>query len=280
MGLTFPATSALVADPEGHISRNAGTLLAANTIGAIVGTFVVPFVVIPAVGSPTAIGLIAVMDSAALMLALVLGALLLQRGALGRAYDSGVSTWQAVKEFRPTPMELRRLPEVRTARVVVGGAAAALVLGAPYLLHAGSRGRLTLLPIYAIVAVSLVILTGWAGQVSLGQFGIVGAGAAVAGGLAANHNIDFFAACLIGMRWLRRSFIALSVLYFVNVYFPYVYYLRYEHRPAVTLGHLFDAFYGTNFNGPNMKLFCVATTIACLWIASRGWRVLRRRPCA
>ena len=63
MGLTFPATSALVADPEGHISRNAGTLLAANTIGAIVGTFVVPFVVIPAVGSPTAIGLIAVINA-------------------------------------------------------------------------------------------------------------------------------------------------------------------------------------------------------------------------
>src|SRR3954469_10059967 len=147
--------------------------------------------------------------SAAIMLAVVLGALLLQRGTTARAQDTGLSTWQAVKEFRPTPHELRGLPEVRAARFIVGGAAAALVLGAPYLLHAGSRGRLTLLPIYAIVAVSLVILTGWAGQVSLGQFGIVGAGAAVAGGLAANHNIDFFAACIIGT--LAGAVVALAI---------------------------------------------------------------------
>jgi branched-chain amino acid transport system permease protein len=147
--------------------------------------------------------------SAALMLALVLGALLLQRGSMGRAQDTGMSTWQAVKEFRPTPRELRHLPEVRAAAAIVGAAALALVLGAPYLLHAGSRGRLTLLPIYAMVAVSLVILTGWGGQVSLGQFGIVGAGAAVAGGLAANHNIDFFAACIIGT--LAGAAVALAI---------------------------------------------------------------------
>jgi spermidine synthase len=63
MGLTFPATSSLVADPDGHISTNAGTLLATNTVGAIVGTFIVPFVVIPAVGSPTALGLIAIVNA-------------------------------------------------------------------------------------------------------------------------------------------------------------------------------------------------------------------------
>ena len=62
MGLTFPVTSALVADPEGHISRNAGTLLAANTIGAIVGTFVVPFVLVPNVGSPESVGVLAMVN--------------------------------------------------------------------------------------------------------------------------------------------------------------------------------------------------------------------------
>ena len=52
--------------------------------------------------------------------------------------------------------------------------------------------------IYAIVGVSLVVLTGWAGQISLGQFAISGVGAAVAGGLAANHGWDFFAAVFAG----------------------------------------------------------------------------------
>jgi len=36
------------------------------------------------------------------------------------------------------------------------------------------------------------VLTGWAGQISLGQFALAGVGAGVAGGLAANHGLDFF----------------------------------------------------------------------------------------
>ncbi len=63
MGLTFPATSALVADPDGHIAGNSGLLLSANTLGAITGTFLVPFVVIPLVGSPVALGLIALLNA-------------------------------------------------------------------------------------------------------------------------------------------------------------------------------------------------------------------------
>ncbi len=78
----------------------------------------------------------------------------------------------------------------------------------------------------------------------------------------------------IGVRWLRRAFIVLSVLYLVNVYFPYVYYLRYVHRHATTFGGFFDAFYGTNFNGPNMKVLAIFITVASLAIASRGWRYL------
>jgi spermidine synthase len=63
MGLTFPAASALIADPDGHVGSNAGLLLSANTLGAITGTFLVPFVVIPLVGSPVALGLIALVNA-------------------------------------------------------------------------------------------------------------------------------------------------------------------------------------------------------------------------
>jgi len=62
MGLTFPAASALIVDPEGHVGANTGLLLSANTLGAITGTFLVPFVVIPLVGSPVALGLIALVN--------------------------------------------------------------------------------------------------------------------------------------------------------------------------------------------------------------------------
>ena len=58
--------------------------------------------------------------------------------------------------------------------------------------HRAAQDVASLLIVYAIVGVSLVVLTGWAGQISLGQFAFAGVGAAVAGGLAANHGVDFF----------------------------------------------------------------------------------------
>jgi branched-chain amino acid transport system permease protein len=77
--------------------------------------------------------------------------------------------------------------------------AVVVTVTAPYLVSEPNLPMLTLLPLFGIVAVSLVILTGWAGQISLGQFGLVGIGAAVAGGLASEHNIDFFAALFLGI---------------------------------------------------------------------------------
>jgi branched-chain amino acid transport system permease protein len=133
----------------------------------------------------------------ALMLVIILVGLLLQRKSLSRAMDTGVSTWQAVKHFRPVPVELRGFREVKLARVGVLAFVLLVVIAAPYLMPL-EIARLTVLPIFGIVAVSLVVLTGWAGQISLGQFGLVGIGAGVAGGLAAKHNIDFFAALALG----------------------------------------------------------------------------------
>ncbi len=62
MGLSFPAASGLVGGPDARVGSRAGLLLSANTLGAITGTFLVPFVVIPAVGSPAALGLIAIVN--------------------------------------------------------------------------------------------------------------------------------------------------------------------------------------------------------------------------
>ncbi len=82
MGLSFPAASALVADEEGRTATRAGLLLASNTLGAIIGTFVVPFFLIPAVGSPSAVGLLA-LTNAGTGIALALGGRV--PGSLSRA---------------------------------------------------------------------------------------------------------------------------------------------------------------------------------------------------
>jgi spermidine synthase len=64
MGFTFPASSTLLGDDPGRIAANAGRLLAANTLGAITATFAIPFFVIPVVGSPAAVALLALVNVA------------------------------------------------------------------------------------------------------------------------------------------------------------------------------------------------------------------------
>jgi branched-chain amino acid transport system permease protein len=46
--------------------------------------------------------------------------------------------------------------------------------------------------VWAMVGVSLVVLTGWSGQMSLGQFGIAGVAAMVAANMVSHWNSDFF----------------------------------------------------------------------------------------
>ena len=164
----------------------------------------------------------------AIMLVVILVALLVQRSGLSRAQEVGASSWQAVKDFRPVPSELRGLPEVNAMRFGLGGLVLTLVLTGPFIVNDNNTGLLTVGVIYAIVGVSLVIMAGWAGQISLGQFAISGIGAAVAGGLAANHHWDFFAtlivagvagafvAVLIGLPALRIQglFLAVTTLAF------------------------------------------------------------------
>jgi branched-chain amino acid transport system permease protein len=131
-------------------------------------------------------------DAAALMLIVVLGALLFQRRRMARAYDTGVSSYKVLQEFRPIPAELRDLVDVRRVRIGLGVVVAALVLAAPWIVGTGRDSFLATAALAAMVAVSLVVLSGWAGQISLGQFAFAGFGAAVAGGLATRHDLDFF----------------------------------------------------------------------------------------
>ena len=134
----------------------------------------------------------------AMILPLLLVALLVQRARGDRALDTGVATWSSAKEFKPIPLELRHLPEVRRARLAVQVAVVVAALASPLLVPDLDRFIVSKVAIYAIVGVSLVVLSGWAGQISLGQFALVGVGAAVAGGLAADANWDFFAALASG----------------------------------------------------------------------------------
>jgi ABC-type branched-subunit amino acid transport system permease subunit len=87
------------------------------------------------------------------------------------------STWGhgSATTVRPSTDPLRR-------RVSLAGTWGIVVVAAllPFVLSVGNDVLFSQICIYAVVALSLTMLTGWAGQVSLGQFGLVAVGALVA----------------------------------------------------------------------------------------------------
>jgi spermidine synthase len=80
MGLSFPASSALLSGDRARIGASAGTLVAVNTVGAIAGSFVVPFLLVPLVGSPASIAALALVNAA---IGLALAASLRGRSRVG-----------------------------------------------------------------------------------------------------------------------------------------------------------------------------------------------------
>jgi branched-chain amino acid transport system permease protein len=116
---------------------------------------------------------------------IILASMVLQRPGRSRAETDTSSSWQATDEARPTPSELRDLPQVQ--------------LAAWWLPEWGvmSSGRLVLasaVVVFAVIGISIVLLTGWAGQVSLGQMGFVGTGAAVGAVATGRWGLDLSAA--------------------------------------------------------------------------------------
>ncbi len=129
---------------------------------------------------------------------IIIGALLLQRRRSGgRVEDDQTSTWQAAREVRPIPRELAGAPEVRWGARLFGGVLLLALVLLPTYFNVGRTHLASVVIIFAIVGLSLVVLTGWAGQVSLGQVAFVGIGAAVGGYVTADRGWDLSLALLI-----------------------------------------------------------------------------------
>jgi branched-chain amino acid transport system permease protein len=179
----------------------------------------------------------------ALLLGVILVTLLVRRDRLTRASDTGIGNWQAIRPVRPIPAELANLWQVRVGRSGIRLALLAFGLSLPFMISPARSQLASLVVIYAIVAVSLVILTGWAGHISLGQVALMGFGGAVTANLFANHGWDLFfalaAACavsgclalLIGIPALRISgpYLAVVTLAFAVTSSNYFLVPRYFH---------------------------------------------------
>jgi branched-chain amino acid transport system permease protein len=126
-------------------------------------------------------------SSPTLVLAVIAGVVLVGmffRQLAGRAgaRDSG-SQWALASGVREAPAALRHLWEVRLTSTGGGALLLAFLATLPIWLGPGSLLEVSTLLVLAIVGCSIVVLTGWAGQVTLGQMSFAAVGA-VAGAVA------------------------------------------------------------------------------------------------
>lgn len=153
------------------------------------------------------------------LVVVISGLLLLQRRTSSRSDQDTSSAYLAGRQARPIPEEMRDVPAVRTLRRSFWGGLAAVLLAAPFAFSPSQTAIVATTVLYAIVGLSLLVLSGWAGQVSLGQFGFAAVGgyiAAVSGlpfllALPLGATVGAVAAVLVGLPALRLSGLTLAV---------------------------------------------------------------------
>ena len=208
-----------------EVPSRAGGLAPELLVTSLAAAGIARFEKLPtAIGASIAIGIVSAsfrwsfpQDDGLIFVGLFLvlaGSLLVTRRKGGRS-ERGEVSWSAVEEQRPIPKELAVLPVVRRARWIVYALGLAFVVLAPWMFSAGVVNTLSVIALAAIVTVSLVVLTGWAGQVSLGQWAFAGVGAVVSAALTATVGLPFWIgvpvaavvtgafAALVGMPALR-----------------------------------------------------------------------------
>ncbi len=121
---------------------------------------------------------------------IVVGVLLIQRRNRGRAEVQADASWVEISSVRKIPRQLASLPEVDWGTWLTKLAGVGFLLWLPTALGDTDTNFASVVMIYAIIAVSMVILTGWAGEISLGQMGFVAIGAATAAVVNVHYQWD------------------------------------------------------------------------------------------
>jgi branched-chain amino acid transport system permease protein len=130
--------------------------------------------------------------------AAVMAALLLQRRSSSRFDQDTTASWRLADEVRELEPHLARHELVFLMRATTYVFVLAGLVLVPLVLRSDQVVKITAIAIYAIIGLSLVVLTGWAGQISLGQFGFVAIGAAVSAKFTSEWNVYLTLAVLIG----------------------------------------------------------------------------------
>jgi ABC-type branched-subunit amino acid transport system ATPase component/ABC-type branched-subunit amino acid transport system permease subunit len=108
---------------------------------------------------------------------IILIALLVQRREAGREEEKG--SWAAVQAWRPVPEALNRVWLIRNLGRVIAGVALIAALLLPLVISHSNSITMVSIYTFALVGLSVGILTGLGGQLTLGQFAVAAVGATV-----------------------------------------------------------------------------------------------------
>ena len=209
-------------------------------------------------------------------------ALVLTRGRTLVSDETG--SWSLTPKVKAIPGRLRGIWWIRRVNYLAGGASLLVGLLAPLVFDRSSQlFVLSRVVLFAIVALSVTLLTGWAGQLSLGQAAFVGLGsmmtaALVARGMSFGVAIAYsvvagvVAALIVGFPALRVRGMALAVitLLFAVAAREWIFMHRFFVGDSAVVIVPRGTWLGLDFHAQRTYYFlCLAALVACVLMVSR-----------
>jgi ABC-type branched-subunit amino acid transport system ATPase component/ABC-type branched-subunit amino acid transport system permease subunit len=218
----------------------------------------------------------------AVLFVIILGALLLQRARYDRREGRG--SWTAIRTWLPLPDSYQRIFVLRNLRWVVFGVLLAVGLVLPFVITNTNAVSFTTIGVMTIVGLSVGVVAGLSGQLSLGQFAFAGVGGIVsyhvtkasgsfvvgfvAGGLAAAA-----VALVIGIPALRirGPMLAVTTLGFAIVSATWLFTQSWMLGSGVSQGPL--SILGLTLRTAKSYYFLMLVVLlVCLFLARNVWR--------
>ena len=128
---------------------------------------------------------------------IVLVFLILRRRTTSRKDADATASWRASEEIRPVPAELRDLTIVKLGRWALLALGLAAIIVLPLFLSESNTLKAAAVAVFAMIGLSVIVLTGWAGQVSLGQMSFVAVGGAVGALATSEWHVDLTVAIIV-----------------------------------------------------------------------------------
>jgi branched-chain amino acid transport system permease protein len=146
----------------------------------------------------------------------ILGTLLYRGETSRRTVASEESSWEVADPVRPLPPDVVAHPRWRTVTGVATTACIVIALLVPRFVTVSGTHFLATVLLVAVVAVSLTVLMGWAGQMSIGQWALAGVGGVLGAKVVTQWGVPFWggfviAALLGGLFALILGFPALRL---------------------------------------------------------------------